>query len=98
MTGHNSVLVASEAVADLAMNVAGPVFKGQAEEVEVTRKAEVEYRKFIDDGLKHTVWQNKFCTSVSILSEHLGRGSGQLIFLCVQWYVDKDHKNIVSYP
>lgn len=63
VTGHTSLLIASEVVTDLAMKVAKPVFKGQAEEVEVTRKAEMEYRKFIDDGHKQTVWQTNFCTS-----------------------------------
>lgn len=80
MTGHTSLLVASEAVTGLALNVAKPVFKGQAEEVEVTREAEVGYRKFIDDGLKQTVWQNNFCTSVSVLSEHPSEGSSWLTF------------------
>lgn len=83
MTGHTSLLIASEVVTDLAMKVAKPVFKGQAEDVEVTRKAEVEYRKFIDDGHKHTVWQSNFCASVSVLSENPGQGSvGLADFLC----------------
>ena len=51
----------------LAMNVAEPVFRGEADEVEVTRKAELDYRKFIHRGLKDRVWSNSFCTSVRTL-------------------------------
>lgn len=58
-------MVASEAVSNLAMNMAAPVFKGDAEEVEVTRKAEMEYREMIEEGLKETVFSNAYCTSVS---------------------------------
>ena len=86
MTGHTSLLIAAEVVADLAMKVAKPVLKGQAEEVEVARKAEVEYRKFIDDGHKHTVWQSGFCTSVSVLLENPRSRVGVANFLCLVVY------------
>ena len=52
---------------DLAMNVADPVFKGEADEVEVTMKAELDYRKFIHGGHKNRVWSNSFCRSVSTM-------------------------------
>ena len=60
-------MVASETVSDLVMKIAEPVFKGQADEIEVTRQAELEYRDLIDEALKETVWSNSFCTSVSLL-------------------------------
>lgn len=67
VTGYTSLLVALEGVVDLAMKVAEPVFRGEADEVEVTRKAELDYRKFIQGGLKNTVWSNSFCRSVSTM-------------------------------
>lgn len=66
-TGYTSLLVALESVVYQAMKVAEPVLRGEADEVEVTRKAELDYRKFIQGGFKNRVWSNSFCRSVSAL-------------------------------
>ncbi|KAF8461856.1 4-hydroxyacetophenone monooxygenase [Kalaharituber pfeilii] len=63
VTGYMSVLVASEYTAGYVMKLIEPVVKGQAGDVEVTKKAQVEYANIIQAELKNTVWSNSICRS-----------------------------------
>lgn len=69
VTGHSSVLMASEAIASYAMKVAGPVFRGEATDVEISKEAEDSFATDIQAELKNTVWSNAVCQSWYINEE-----------------------------
>ncbi|RVD83660.1 uncharacterized protein DFL_005440 [Arthrobotrys flagrans] len=58
VTGHSSVILATENMCQYALNIARPVLKGDASEVEVKQGAEVEYSKWIQEKMKTTVFNN----------------------------------------
>ncbi|KAK6514758.1 hypothetical protein TWF506_007123 [Arthrobotrys conoides] len=56
VTGHTSVILATENMCQYALNIARPVLKGDASEVEIKKGAEVEYSKWIQEKMKDTVF------------------------------------------
>ncbi|KAK6355639.1 hypothetical protein TWF718_000032 [Orbilia javanica] len=56
VTGHTSVILASENMCQYALSIAKPVLKGDASEVEIKQGAEVEYSKWIQEKMKDTVF------------------------------------------
>ena len=65
MTGHSSVILATENQVNYALEFVKPILKGEVTDVEVKKDAEVKYVKMIQDNLKKTVWRNEDCRSVS---------------------------------
>ncbi|KAF3913339.1 hypothetical protein ABW20_dc0103982 [Dactylellina cionopaga] len=59
VTGHSSVILATENMVNYALKLAAPVLKGDASEVEVKKEAEVKYSKWIQDSMKKTVFNNR---------------------------------------
>ncbi|KAK6530582.1 hypothetical protein TWF281_007423 [Arthrobotrys megalospora] len=57
-TGHTSVILATENMCQFALNIARPVLKGDASEVEVKQGAEVEYSRWVQESMKNTVFNN----------------------------------------
>ncbi|KAF3161118.1 hypothetical protein TWF225_003112 [Orbilia oligospora] len=56
VTGHTSVILATENMCKYALNIAKPVLKGDASEVEIKQGAEVEYSKWVQEKMKDTVF------------------------------------------
>ncbi|KAF3286993.1 hypothetical protein TWF970_008823 [Orbilia oligospora] len=56
VTGHTSVILATENMCQYALNIAKPVLKGDASEVEIKQGAEVEYSKWVQEKMKDTVF------------------------------------------
>jgi cation diffusion facilitator CzcD-associated flavoprotein CzcO len=63
VTGHSSVIMASENMANYAMRFIKPLLKGDVRTVEVKMEAEQEYTKDIQESLRNTVWMSGGCQS-----------------------------------
>jgi cation diffusion facilitator CzcD-associated flavoprotein CzcO len=63
VTGHSSVIMASENMADYAMRFIKPLLKKDARTVEVKMEAEQEYTRDIQKSLSKTVWMSGGCQS-----------------------------------
>ncbi|KAF3914462.1 hypothetical protein AA313_de0203153 [Arthrobotrys entomopaga] len=59
ITGHTSVILATENIVRYALHIATPVLKGDASEVEVTKEAEVKYSSWMQETMKKTVFNNQ---------------------------------------
>ncbi|EPS35350.1 hypothetical protein H072_11310 [Dactylellina haptotyla CBS 200.50] len=59
ITGHTSVILATENMCRYALNIAAPVLKGDASEVEIKREAEVDYSKWMQEAMTRTVFSNR---------------------------------------
>ena len=62
-TGHSSVILASENMADYAMHFVKRVLSGDADVVEVKKEAEQAWTSDIQAKLKDTVWMSGGCSS-----------------------------------
>ncbi|KAJ6255883.1 hypothetical protein Dda_9342 [Drechslerella dactyloides] len=58
VTGHSSVILASENMCHFALTMAEPVLKGDADEIELKTEAEAGYSRWMQDTLKRTVFNN----------------------------------------
>ncbi|KAK6359188.1 hypothetical protein TWF696_000353 [Orbilia brochopaga] len=58
VTGHSSVILASENMSHYALTVAEPVLNGDADEIEIKPEAEASYSRWMQDSLKQTVFNN----------------------------------------
>jgi len=63
VTGHTSVIMASENMANYAMRFIKPLLKGDMRTVEVKMEAEQEYTRDIQEALSKTVWMSGGCRS-----------------------------------
>jgi cation diffusion facilitator CzcD-associated flavoprotein CzcO len=63
VTGHNSVIFASENMADYAMRFVKMVLRGDVRTVEVKKEAEIAYTSDIQAKLKETVFMKGGCSS-----------------------------------
>jgi len=63
VTGHSSVIMASENMADYAMRFVKPLLKGDVRTVEVKMEAEQAYTRDIQQSLSKTVWMSGGCQS-----------------------------------
>ena len=63
VTGHSSVIMASENMADYAMRFVKPLLKGDVRTVEVKMEAEQAYTRDIQQSLCKTVWMSGGCQS-----------------------------------
>lgn len=62
-TGHTSVIFASECMVNLSLKLIKPVLAGDADVVEITKEAEVEWARDTQQALKKRVWNTGGCTS-----------------------------------
>ncbi|KAF3906879.1 hypothetical protein ABW21_db0208264 [Orbilia brochopaga] len=58
VTGHSSVILATENMVHYALTMAEPVLNGDADEIEVKPEAEAQYSRWMQDSLKKTVFNN----------------------------------------
>jgi cation diffusion facilitator CzcD-associated flavoprotein CzcO len=63
ITGHSSVILASENATDYAMKLIKPVLAGEVSTFDVKKKAEIAYTKDIQAQLKKTVFMQGGCSS-----------------------------------
>ncbi|KAK6530518.1 hypothetical protein TWF694_003862 [Orbilia ellipsospora] len=59
ITGHTSVILATENMVRYALNIVTPVLKGDASTVEISKEAEVKYSNWIQETMKKTVFNNQ---------------------------------------
>jgi cation diffusion facilitator CzcD-associated flavoprotein CzcO len=62
-TGHSSVILASENVANLSLKFIEPILKGDVTQVEIKKEVEIEWAKDIQRACKQTIWHQGGCTS-----------------------------------
>jgi hypothetical protein len=62
-TGHSSVIMASENMANLTLKFIKPVLDGSVERVEIKKEAEVAWANDIQGALKNRVWNTGGCRS-----------------------------------
>ncbi|SLM38692.1 hypothetical protein LPUS_08982 [Lasallia pustulata] len=62
-TGHSSVILASENMANYCLKFMKPLLKGDVKTFEVTHEAEVAWTREIQESLKETVWMSGGCRS-----------------------------------
>lgn len=63
VTGHTSVILASENAITYTMKLIKPILKGTVSTWEIKEDAELEWTKRVQDGLKQTPFNNGSCTS-----------------------------------
>ncbi|KAI9767224.1 MAG: hypothetical protein M1840_005824 [Geoglossum simile] len=63
VTGHSSVILASENMINYSLKFIKPILKGDVSQVEVKREAEEEYTRDIHEQLKSKVWAIGGCNS-----------------------------------
>ena len=63
ITGHSSVILASENMINYSLKFIKPILKGDLSQVEVKREAEEEYTRDIHEQLKTQVWATGNCNS-----------------------------------
>lgn len=63
VTGHSSVILASENMAELSLNFIKPILTGDVEIAEIKKEAEVEYTRDCQAALKRRVWNSGGCQS-----------------------------------
>ena len=63
ITGHSSVILASENMVEMILKFVGPVLKGQVNTVEITKRAELEWARDTQSALKKRVWSTGGCTN-----------------------------------
>jgi cation diffusion facilitator CzcD-associated flavoprotein CzcO len=63
VTGHTSVIFASECMVNLSLNFIGPVLAGDADLIEIKKEAEVEWARDTQAALKRRVWNTGGCTN-----------------------------------
>jgi cation diffusion facilitator CzcD-associated flavoprotein CzcO len=63
VTGHTSVIFATECMVNLSLNFIGPVLAGDADLVEIKKEAEVEWARDTQAALKRRVWNTGGCTN-----------------------------------
>lgn len=61
VTGHSSVILATENMVNYAMRLVGPILKGDAHSVEVKKEAEVAWTADIQKSLKKRIWNIGGC-------------------------------------
>lgn len=63
VTGHSSVIMASENMVEMTLQLIAPVLKGDAVTTEIKKEAEVAFSKDIQKACKDTVWAQGGCVS-----------------------------------
>lgn len=63
VTGHSSVVLASENMVNYTLKLVKPILKGDAHSVEVKKEAEIAWTADIQKSLKSTVWHTGGCQS-----------------------------------
>lgn len=63
VTGHSSVILASENMVNYSLKFIRKILRGDASTVEVKKEAELNYTKDIQAKLKDTVWMKGGCSS-----------------------------------
>jgi len=63
VTGHSSVILATENMTDYIVKFVGPVLRGDFQTVDVKKSAEIAYTQDIQAKLKETVFMKGGCTS-----------------------------------
>jgi cation diffusion facilitator CzcD-associated flavoprotein CzcO len=63
VTGHSSVILATENMTDYAMKFIGPILKGDVKTVDVKKDAEIAYTQDLQAKLKDTVFMKGGCSS-----------------------------------
>jgi cation diffusion facilitator CzcD-associated flavoprotein CzcO len=63
ITGHSSVILATENMTDYITKFIGPILKGDVKTVDVKKEAEVAYTQDIQTKLKDTIFMSGGCTS-----------------------------------
>ncbi|OBT86459.1 hypothetical protein VE02_05319 [Pseudogymnoascus sp. 03VT05] len=63
VTGHSSVVLATENMVNYAMKLAEPILKGDAHSVEVKKEAEMAWTADIQKSLKKRIWNIGGCTN-----------------------------------
>ena len=62
-TGHSSVILASENMANYSLNFIKPILDGDVSQVDIKREVEIEWARDIQAQLKKTVWESGGCHS-----------------------------------
>jgi hypothetical protein len=63
VTGHSSVILASENGANLALKFIKPILKGDVDQVEIKKEAEIKWATNIQEACKQTIWLQGGCNS-----------------------------------